>query len=1025
MHNRMSRRQAPSHVGPAPHTAAQSLGFPACCDQALEQVSRVVAATAAIPAQSRSRAPNTELQVISLSLSFTNEISPVKVLLDRDLFCLNDRKVDEEEKLENDVTQKNAHRSALFETIFLGREGETILHSARIQVLLKVSSYALQHPSLSLFIPLAHWLRKMIGRNSYPDELIALLVEHFIQPDPALRLYDYLVPISSTAPEFGFIFVALAPRDNCMGFAMASVAAACLHGFIEEFLVMMCDFPDKLAVPFAKHSFSCLAKYALQKDENDEMEEEGRANNDIEMDDDDENEKDEESKENDDDDPEEGEVSTESLEERLSRALATIVNGWNVRGVNLEIDAEILSHMASNTRRRNLWSFIHCHISLSHFMLTVFESIVLSGFTMLSRLFSRRGATRSSVAALIAVRQLRTTTAVLGGHHHDEAPPPHIPRPASGERNWFGEVKPPRISEDAKYKPGKDDIYSYIGAFVGVALTVIAVKKYTLNDEKHGHGEQEGTHGKKKEQSNKDIVHEKKEEPKPVEEKKEEKVKTIEEKKEEEKIEKKEEKVEKEEKSAEEESQPESLHPVVEKKLVIVPVEVEKTHIEESVPSTSSDDSSIPSESLPVGQLPESVPYLLVGGGTASYYAALVIRARDPNARVLIISDESHLPYNRPPLSKELWWYGSDRSREHLEYKAPSGRTRDVFQEAEGFFVPVHQLPSTAHGGVSIATNKRVIRNSNEDVKKRVIYYRGVDDYRRLEEEASKSSSITIIGGGFLGSELAYSIKRKYDKMEVNQIIPDHGPLSSILPEYLSRHANEEMKKIGINVHSSSLLSSAHSSPSGNLSLSLKDKEGGKKEVQTDLIVVAIGIQPNVEVAKASGFEIDAVNGGIMADGELRVSGKVFAAGDACSYYDESLGRRRNGHWENAQISGRLAGENMTGGKTSFWYQPSFFTKIAPTLLLNAVGDINSQHETVSVYRANTESGDKYERGIVFYVKDEKIVGVLLVNLIGAGIDVARRLIKDGKSVNDFKEVAKLFPLYENDKAIEEEEKKE
>ncbi|KAF8359583.1 hypothetical protein PRIPAC_94578 [Pristionchus pacificus] len=376
MHNRMSRRQAPSHVGPAPHTAAQSLGFPACCDQALEQVSRVVAATAAIPAQSRSRAPNTELQVITLSLSFTNEISPVKVLLDRDLFCLNDRKVcrlsqiqsflllkkiaaffvDEEAKLGNDETQKNAHRSALFETIFLGREGETILHSARIQVLLKVSSYALQHPSLSLFIPLAHWLRKMIGRNSYPDELIALLVEHFIQPDPALRLYDYLVPISSTAPEFGFIFVALAPRDNCMGFAMASVAAACLHGFIEEFLEMMCDFPDKLAVPFAKHSFSCLAKYALQKVENDEMEEEGRANNDIEMDDDDENEKDEE---NDDDDPEEGEVSTESLEERLSRALATIVNGWNVRGVNLEIDAEILSHMASNTRRRNLVEAFH------------------------------------------------------------------------------------------------------------------------------------------------------------------------------------------------------------------------------------------------------------------------------------------------------------------------------------------------------------------------------------------------------------------------------------------------------------------------------------------------------------------------------------------------------------------------------------------------------------------------------------------------------------------------------------------
>lgn len=60
-------------------------------------------------------------------------------------------------------------------------------------------------------------------------------------------------------------------------------------------------------------------------------------------------------------------------------------------------------------------------------------------------------------------------------------------------------------------------------------------------------------------------------------------------------------------------------------------------------------------------QLPEEIPYLLIGSGTASYYAALAIRARDADARVLIVGDEKHLPYNRAPLSKELWWYGDDR----------------------------------------------------------------------------------------------------------------------------------------------------------------------------------------------------------------------------------------------------------------------------------------------------------------------------------------------------------------------------
>lgn len=77
-------------------------------------------------------------------------------------------------------------------------------------------------------------------------------------------------------------------------------------------------------------------------------------------------------------------------------------------------------------------------------------------------------------------------------------------------------------------------------------------------------------------------------------------------------------------------------------------------------------------------KLPEEIPYLLIGSGTASYYAALAIRARDADAKVLMIGDEKHLPYNRPPLSKELWWYGEDRvslfviilSKDFINYKS-------------------------------------------------------------------------------------------------------------------------------------------------------------------------------------------------------------------------------------------------------------------------------------------------------------------------------------------------------------------
>lgn len=88
-----------------------------------------------------------------------------------------------------------------------------------------------------------------------------------------------------------------------------------------------------------------------------------------------------------------------------------------------------------------------------------------------------------------------------------------------------------------------------------------------------------------------------------------------------------------------------------------------------------SEESVVPEEGSTVGpqkkiivdseKLPEEIPYLLIGSGTASYYAALAIRARDADAKVLIIGDEKHLPYNRPPLSKELWWHGEDQVSFH------------------------------------------------------------------------------------------------------------------------------------------------------------------------------------------------------------------------------------------------------------------------------------------------------------------------------------------------------------------------
>lgn len=158
------------------------------------------------------------------------------------------------------------------------------------------------------------------------------------------------------------------------------------------------------------------------------------------------------------------------------------------------------------------------------------------------------------------------------------------------------------------------------------------------------------------------------------------------------------------------------------------------------------------------------------------------------------------------------------------------------------------------------------------------------------------------------------------------------------------------------------------------------------------------------------------------------------------SFYDEKLHRqRRVEHWEHAQVTGRLAGENMTGAGRSFWHQSAFYSVFAPNATIEAVGLTDSSLDTVSVLLKKKEDSvsDRIQclenrvhgisfrvygisfqgiRGVVFYMEARRIVGVLLFNgLASRGIDVARRLIDEAREHEDFKQLAKLFELGNDD----------
>lgn len=462
--------------------------------------------------------------------------------------------------------------------------------------------------------------------------------------------------------------------------------------------------------------------------------------------------------------------------------------------------------------------------------------------------------------------------------------------------------------------------------------------------------------------------------------------------------------------------------------------------------------STVPTPSPPapeekVPHLPEHIPYLIIGGGTAGFSACRTIRSSDPTAKVLILSNESREPYMKPPLSKELWFASPDDAK-NFTFREWNGRVRDIQFEKHEFFIPLEKLLEREHGGVSFAGNAEILRidvekqeahlktgqvikydkcliatggepkhlkvfdDAPEEIKDKIIYYKRAGDFERLFNSFSSVKRIAIVGGGFLGSELAFSLAKRAsiaDKdIQVIHIFPEKGVLAHSLPDYLSNWTTEKIKAEGVQILNENKINKV-TSQSGQVSLDLSSGE----KVNADIVVVSTGLDVNTEIAKRSRLEIDPHQGGILVNSELQARSNLWVAGDAACYYDAKLGRRRVEHHDHANVSGRIAGLNMAGAKKEYKHQPMFWSDIGPDVAFEAVGLIDSSLETVAIFRQDDseEQSKEPKLGVVFYLKDKKVVGVLLWNLFGR-LSVARRVVNDGRSYPDLSELAKHFSIY-------------
>ncbi|XP_060586646.1 apoptosis-inducing factor 1, mitochondrial-like, partial [Ruditapes philippinarum] len=384
-----------------------------------------------------------------------------------------------------------------------------------------------------------------------------------------------------------------------------------------------------------------------------------------------------------------------------------------------------------------------------------------------------------------------------------------------------------------------------------------------------------------------------------------------------------------------------------------------------------------------VPEIPSHVPYLLIGSGIASIEAFKAIKTTDPKAKVLMIGDEDYLPYWRPPLSKHFWYDENEDAAKEFQYTNMRGKKSTIFL-LEGIYMEPKKLPFSERGGLGLLKNTRVVQldsvnkrvmldngseitfdkcliatggyprndevleKAGEDVKSRTTLFRNYNDLISLSDAVKSAKSVAVIGGGFLGSELAVGISyRGYSKgLKVHQLFPEKGIMAKVLPAYLSDWTTQKFKDDGIDIMSEVSIKSAVYED-GKVKLGLSNG----KHLQVDHVVVAVGIEPNTDLAYSGDLEVDDQFGGFRVNSELQARSDIWAAGDCASFYDVKLGRRRVEHFDHASMTGRLAGFNMAGENRHYRHQSMFWSTLGGVADYEAVGLVDSRLETFSAFR--------------------------------------------------------------------------